>query len=38
MIPQYMIINKEGIVIENRALKPSDGEKLYTQLDSLLNI
>ena len=37
MIPQYMIINEEGIVIEKRALRPSDGEKLYNQLDSLLN-
>ncbi|HUX53123.1 MAG TPA: thioredoxin-like domain-containing protein [Williamwhitmania sp.] len=37
MIPQYMIINKEGFVVENRALRPSDGEKLYAQLDSLLN-
>ena len=37
MIPQYMIINKEGIVIENKALRPSDGANLYTQLDSLLS-
>jgi thiol-disulfide isomerase/thioredoxin len=36
MIPQYMIINKEGIVVEKRALRPSDGEKLYNQLNSLL--
>ena len=38
MIPQYLIINKKGIVIENKALKPSDGEKLFNQLKDLLEI
>jgi len=37
MIPQYLIINNKGDVIENKALRPSDGAKLYNQLDSLLN-
>ncbi len=32
MIPQYMIINRGGQVVENRALRPSDGEDLYNQL------
>ena len=36
LIPQYMFINKNGKVIENRTLRPSDGEKLFTRLDSLL--
>jgi thiol-disulfide isomerase/thioredoxin len=38
MIPQYMIINKEGIVVNNKALKPSDGVNLFNQLKSLLEI
>lgn len=38
MIPQYMIINKEGIVIDNKALKPGDGEMLFDQLKKLLEL
>jgi hypothetical protein len=38
MIPQYMIIKKEGIVIDNKALKPSDGEILFNQLKDLLEL
>lgn len=37
MIPQYIVINDEGSVVENRALRPSDGVRLHHQLDSLLN-
>lgn len=37
MIPQYMIINQQGKVIDNKALRPSDGSKLYAQLDRLIN-
>ena len=36
MIPQYMIVNKKGEVVTNKALRPSTGKKLYKQLDSLL--
>jgi thiol-disulfide isomerase/thioredoxin len=36
IIPQYMIIGKDGKVIDNKALRPSDGEKLFSQLDSML--
>ncbi|MFC2138795.1 TlpA family protein disulfide reductase [Bacteroidota bacterium] len=36
MIPQYMIINEKGVVIENNACRPSEGEKLYTQLNNFL--
>ena len=36
MIPQYLIINEEGLVVTNKANRPSDGMKLYNQLDSLL--
>ncbi len=38
MIPQYLIINQEGLVVTNKANRPSDGIKLYNQLDSLLKI
>jgi thiol-disulfide isomerase/thioredoxin len=38
MIPQYIIINKEGLVLDNKALKPSDGENLFNQLKNLLQI
>jgi len=38
MIPQYIIMNKEGSVMENKALKPSDGENLFNQLKNLLEI
>ncbi len=37
MIPQYMIINENGELLTNKALRPSAGQKLYDQLDSLLN-
>ena len=37
MIPQYMIVNREGEVVTNKANRPSEGIKLYMQLDSLLN-
>jgi thiol-disulfide isomerase/thioredoxin len=36
-IPQYMIVDKDGHVTENNALRPSDGEKLYEQLKSVVN-
>lgn len=38
MIPQYIIINKDGNVMNNKAFKPSDGESLYNQLKDLLEI
>lgn len=38
IIPQYMIISKKGVVIDNKALKPSDGEKLFNQLKNLLEL
>ena len=36
MIPQYMIVNKKGEVVTNKALRPSTGKQLYKQLDILL--
>lgn len=38
MIPQYLIVNEKGEVLTNKALRPSSGEKLYEQINSLLNI
>ena len=35
-LPQYMVIDKTGNVVENNALKPSSGEELYSQLQDLL--
>lgn len=35
-IPQYMVIDKLGNVIENNALRPSDQQELYNQLSELL--
>ncbi len=37
MIPQYIIISDKGELKTNNALRPSKGEELYKQLDSLLN-
>lgn len=37
MIPQYMIVGKDGKVLENRALRPSSGEELFNQLKETLN-
>jgi len=34
-IPRYVIIDKEGNIIEKDALRPSDEEKLYKQIDPL---
>jgi thiol-disulfide isomerase/thioredoxin len=36
-IPQYLIINQNGIVVENNALRPSNGQKLYDQIKSKIN-
>jgi thiol-disulfide isomerase/thioredoxin len=38
MIPQYMIVGREGEIIENSALRPSSGVKLYNQLKETLNL
>lgn len=38
MIPQYIIIGKDGELIENRALKPSSGDGLQNQLKKTLNL
>lgn len=35
-IPRYMIINKNGIIVEKDALRPSDGKKLIKQLKEKL--
>lgn len=32
VIPQFMIMNKEGIIVENRAFRPSNGDSLFIQL------
>lgn len=38
MIPQYMIIGKDGELLENRALRPSSGKELQKQLKETLNL
>ncbi len=38
IIPKYLIVNKEGKVIENNALRPSDGIKLLDQIKSKLSL
>jgi hypothetical protein len=38
MIPQYMIVGREGEIIENNAQRPSSGEELYNQLKESLNL
>ena len=38
MIPQYMIVGKDGEMIENSALRPSDGDELYNQLKEILKL
>lgn len=35
-IPQYIVIGKVGNVITNKALRPSNGDSLYTQLENLI--
>jgi thiol-disulfide isomerase/thioredoxin len=32
IIPQFMIMDKEGNIVENRALRPSNGDSLFAQL------
>lgn len=36
MIPQYILMNAEGVVLTNQANKPSDSLTLHRQIDSLL--
>ena len=36
MIPQYMIVGRDGKIIENSALRPSSGEELFNQLKEAL--
>jgi hypothetical protein len=35
-LPRYMIINKEGVVVEKAAFRPSDKEKVFGQLSKYL--
>ena len=37
-IPQYMIVNGQGEVIDNNALRPSNGEELQMQIRLKLNL
>jgi len=37
MIPQYMIMDKDGQIVDNKALRPSDGDSLYIQLTKYSN-
>ena len=37
LLPSYMIMNERGEIIEANALRPSDKEKLYEQVKSLLS-
>jgi len=32
IIPQYMIMDKSGQIVDNKALRPSNGDSLYIQL------
>ncbi len=36
-LPSYLIINKDGEVVENNAFRPSNKEALFKQLESKLN-
>ena len=38
IIPQYIIVGREGEIIENSALRPSSGEELYNQLKETLKL
>ncbi len=38
MIPQYMIVGKDGKIINNKALRPSSGNDLYRQLQEALDL
>lgn len=38
IIPQYMIVGKNGEIIDKDALRPSAGEELYNQLSNALNM
>ena len=35
-LPTYMIVNEKGVVVENNAFRPSQTEKLYSQIYSAL--
>ncbi len=36
-LPQYLLVDKEGHVLEKNTLRPSAGSELYIQIESLLN-
>jgi thiol-disulfide isomerase/thioredoxin len=36
-LPTYMLINENGIIVENNAIRPSNGKELFNQLKSKLN-
>jgi hypothetical protein len=36
-IPHYLIIDKNGNIVNANAERPSSGEKLYQQLDNVLH-
>jgi thiol-disulfide isomerase/thioredoxin len=37
-IPQFMIMDSSGVILEKNALRPSDGDKLQQQLVQLLGL
>ncbi len=37
MIPQFMIMDKNGQIVNNKALRPSNGDSLYIQLAKFSN-
>ena len=37
-LPQYLLVNSEGQVLEKNTLRPSAGSELYRQIESLLGI
>lgn len=36
MIPQFMIMDKHGQIVNNQAFRPSNGDSLYIQLTKYL--
>jgi hypothetical protein len=35
-LPQFLLVDKEGRVLEKNALRPSTGAELYNQIEELL--
>ncbi len=35
-LPAYLIVNEKGEIVEKNAFRPSDTEKLYSQINEVL--